>query len=227
MPDFIPPRESELVTWSTNLNTKINAGPTLYGLSVGQATAYGVLHSDFLTRYQTANNPDTRSPSNIIAKDTSKTALIANARMLAAIVQAFPAITDEQLSDLGLTVPAVEPSPINPPADAPGLDIVSAVVRTVKIRLHDSANPTRRGKPAGVAGASVFSFVGATPPAEIVGWKFEGNTTKTTVEVEFASSVASGATVWVCAFWFNPRAQSGPACNPVSTNLPGGAVMAA
>lgn len=33
MPDtFIPPRESELVTWSNNFNTLINATPVAYGL---------------------------------------------------------------------------------------------------------------------------------------------------------------------------------------------------
>jgi hypothetical protein len=225
--DFLPKRESELLTWSTNFSLKITAAPTDYGLVAAQATAYAALHSTFSAAYLAANDPSTRTPSSIVAKDTAKDALIANARSLARIVQATPTVTDEQKSDLGLTVRDVGPSPINPPADAPGMDIVSAVVRTVKIRLHDSANPTRRGKPAGVAGASVFSYVGATPPAEIASWKFEGNTTRTVVDVEFAADVASGATVWLCAFWYNPRAQSGPACAPVSTNLPGGAVMAA
>jgi hypothetical protein len=30
--------------------------------------------------------------------------------------------------------------------------------------------------------------------------------------------------VWLTAFWFNGRKQSGPACAPVGTNLPGGSV---
>lgn len=225
--DFIPSREADLVTWSLNFSTKISADATEYGLTAPQATAYAALHTAFVTAYNVANDPLTRSPANIIAKNMAKDDLIENARELAAIIQAVPAITREQLASLGLTVRSTEPSPINPPEDAPGIDIVSAVVRTVKIRLHDSANPTRRGKPAGVSGANVFSYVGATPPAEIAAWKFEGGTTKSVVDVEFDAAVASGAMVWICAFWFNPRLQSGPACAPVSTNLPGGAVMAA
>jgi hypothetical protein len=47
------------------------------------------------------------------------------------------------------------------------------------------------------------------------------------VDVLFPATVASGATVWLSAFWFNPRKQPGPACDPVSANLPGGGAMAA
>ena len=57
--------------------------------------------------------------------------------------------------------------------------------------------------------------MGATPPAELSAWKFEGNTGRTTIDVLFPTSVASGATVWFTAFWFNPRKQQGPACDPV------------
>jgi hypothetical protein len=98
---------------------------------------------------------------------------------------------------------------------------------TVKIKLHDSASGSKRGKPAGVSGASVFSYAGATAPADISAWKFEGNTSKTAVEVAFPNTTAAGATVWLTAFWFNPRKQSGPACSPVNTNLQGGSVSLA
>jgi hypothetical protein len=225
--DYIPSRESDFVTWSANFAAKIIVAPSTLGLVPAQAVGYGALNTAFAAAYATANDPATRSPSNIVAKNMAMEALKENARELARIIQAYPAITPEQISELGLTVRDSGGSPINPPADAPKMDIVSAVVRTVKIRLHDAANPTRRGKPEGVSGASIFSYVGATPPAEIAAWKFEGSTTRTVVDVEFDPSVASGATVWLTAFWFNPRSQSGPACAPVSTNLPGGAVMAA
>jgi hypothetical protein len=225
--DFFPSREADIVTWTTNFKTLITATPTAYGLTAAQATAYGAKSDDFIAKHQAANDPSTRSPSAIVAKDVSKAVLAAEARMLARIVQATPSVTAEQKSDLGLTVRDVEPSPIPPPAFAPGLDILSAVGNTVRIRLHDSGNPTRRGKPDGVAGASVFSFVGATPPAELADWKFEGNITRTTAEVVFPPATPAGSKVWVVAAWYNPRAQRGPACAPVATNIPGGAAQAA
>ncbi len=90
-------------------------------------------------------------------------------------------------------------------------------------RLHHAASG---GKPAGVSGASIFSYVEATAPSDISAWKFEGNTGKTAVVV-FPNTTAAGATVWLTAFWFNPRKQSGPACTPVSTNVQRGSVSMA
>ena len=48
----------------------------------------------------------------------------------------------------------------------------------MRLRLIDPANPTRRGTPAGVRGAAVFSYIGATPPTSLSDWKFEGNVTR-------------------------------------------------
>ena len=118
-------------------------------------------------------------------------------------------------------------TPIPVPSSAPDIDIVSVSGRSVKIRLHDAASPTRRGKPPLVSGAAVFSFVGATAPTDPAQWKFEGNMTRTVVNVVFPGTVAAGAQVWITAFWYNPRAQQGPGTPAVGTNLAGGAAMAA
>src|SRR5688572_12047548 len=149
MADFFPSREADIVTWSNNFDSLITATPIPYGLTAAQATAYGAKHDAFVAAHQTANDPATRSPSAIVAKDVAKAALAAEARMLARIIQATPSVTAQQKSDLGLTIRSSEPTPIPPPAAAPDMDIISAVVRTVKVRLRDSASPTRRGKPEG------------------------------------------------------------------------------
>src|SRR5439155_14001590 len=119
------------------------------------------------------------------------------------------------------------PSPIPAPASSPQIMIKSTIGNTIRIKLIDPANPTRRGKPPGVDGVSIFSFVGEEAPTDAAGWKFEGNTTRTTFDVTFPNTVAPGAKVWPTAFWFNPRALSGPACTPVGANIPGGSAMAA
>jgi hypothetical protein len=47
------------------------------------------------------------------------------------------------------------------------------------------------------------------------------------VELAFLSGNPPGTRVWLTAFWFNGRKQSGPMCAPVGTNLPGGSVSMA
>jgi hypothetical protein len=224
---FPPSREAQLVTWSLNFKTKITATPTAFGLTAAQATAYGAKHDAFVTAYNVAQADATRSPMNVATKNDAKAALVANIRLLGGIVQRFPATTNPVRLDLGLPQRDFEPTPVPAPANAPRVVVKSVSGRTLRLRLIDIENPTKRGKPAGVIGASVFSHVGESAPADLASWKFEGNTGRTTIDVAFPSDVANGATVWITAFWFNPSKASGPACDPVSANLPGGSVSMA
>jgi hypothetical protein len=107
------------------------------------------------------------------------------------------------------------------------LEVISVSGWTARIRLRP-AGGAGRGKLPGTAGASIFSYVGATPPANIADWKFEASVGRVTaIDLTFDSSLAPGTKIWTCAFWFNGRKESGPACAPVSANLPGGGVAMA
>ncbi len=227
MPDFIPSSEAEFITWTTNFNSKINTSASDYGLTPTQASQYGGGHVAFLIAYNKANAPDTRSPTNLMAKNAAMKTLKNYARQLARIIQANPDVSDERKAELGLTVRKGEPAHIPPPGEAPDTDIVSVVGHTVKIRLHSASSASRRGKPAGVAGASIFSFVGDSPPASLSGWVFQGNTTRTIVDVTLPPETPNGAKVWLCAYWYNPRTEKGPVSAPVSTHIPGGMALAA
>jgi hypothetical protein len=220
-----PDRESELLTYSTNFKERIVAAPTLYGLTAEQATAYAADHDDYAETYQAANDPSTRTPAAVNLKNTAKKVLLTSLRNLSRIVQASPLVTDEQRIILGLPVRKTEPTPVNPPTEIPVLEIKARFGTTVTIKLHDGTGA--RGKPAGVAGATVFSYVGANPPTEASGWKFEGNIARTTVDVDFPSNLAPGTTVYLTAFWYNAKGQSGPGCAPVSTTIAGGAMVLA
>lgn len=228
MPDtFIPPREAELVTWSNNFDTLINVSPVAYGLTSAQTLTFTGLQNAFVSAYQIANDNLTRSPANIVTKNDAKDVMVDNARDLVGIVQNFPGTTDTQRSALGITVPDLEPTPVPVPKDPPQLDIESRFAKTVSIRLHDRFNPTKRGKPDGVSGATIMSFVGAAPPADIGDWKFEGSTTRTSYDVEFPVTLSPGTQVWLTAFWFNTKSESGPASVPTETWLDSGLSAAA
>ncbi len=222
---FLPSSDAALLAWSLNFSTLITATPTAYGLTATLATAYTTLHTAYGSALA-ACDPAIRTRSAVATKNTARTNLKNNARLLANLVEGTATVTTAQKLALGLTVRAT-PSVIPVPADQPGLDVISVFGWTVKVRLHDTASGKKRGKPPGVSGASVFSFVGTTPPADIGSWQFEGNTGRTSVDVVFPSTVVPGAKVWLTAFWFNGRKQSGPACSPVGANLPGGSVSMA
>jgi hypothetical protein len=222
---FFPRSDSALLAWSLNYSTLIYATPTAYGLTAGQATAYAAVHMAYANALA-ACDPNMRSKTTVAAKNSARTNLKINAKLLASTINGVASVTDAQKIGLGLNVRAL-PTPIPPPSSAPVLDVKLVSGWTVKIKLHDSTSGSKRGRPVGVFGASVFSFVGAEAPTDLGTWKFEGNTGQTLIDLAFASALAPGTKVWMTAFWFNGSKQSGPPCAPVSANLPGGSVSMA
>jgi hypothetical protein len=227
---FIPPREPELNEFAINFNTKIAASPTTYGLTAAQATAFTVLFNAWTSAYTTAITPATRTHPAIVAKNQAKVNMVdgvGGIRQLARIVQAAPGVTAQQKADLGLPVRDSEPTPVPPPQFAPSLTILSTMQRIVKIRLRDVDNPDRRGMPDGVDGAAVLYFVGEDAPDNVEDWSFMMNTTRTLLDVEFPATIPAGSKVWLTAFWFNQRKESGPAAAPQCTNIASGLAQAA
>ena len=209
---FLPDREPELVTWMGTFKTQIIANPTAVGLTALQATNFGVLSDEFVANYNICNNDSTNSRAAVATKNSAMKAAIANARLLAGIIQKFPGTTTADRIALGLTVPIV-PAPVPVPSAIPSIDILGVVDKTVKVKIHNGTT-TKRGRPAGVAGAFVYSFVGDTAPADMTAWIFQGCSTKTKFDVVLVGTVLPFAKVWLTAQWINPRKQPGPACTP-------------
>lgn len=223
--DFIPSKDADLVAWQANMGSLITAHPSDFGLSAPIATQFTTLGGSFAAAYTLAHDPSTRTKGTVAARRLARKTFVAYARQVARIVQSTPTVTPEQKIDLGLNPHDTVPSPINPPTDAPVLEIVSAFGRTIRVKLH-GVGTDRRGKPAGVAGAAVYSYVGATPPSDPRAYTAEGSTTRASFDVTFPATVPAGSQVWLTAYWFNPRQQSGPACTPVSAYVAGGVAMA-
>lgn len=219
-------KDAEIVAGSSNFSALITLAPTTYGLVSGQATAFATLNTALQSAYSASINPSTRTPVSVEAKNVAIRNMRVSAVNLSKVVYSTMTVNDSQLVALGLLPRSVR-TPIPAPADAPVIDIVSVAGNTVRIRLHATDDSTRRGKPAGVDGAVVFSHVGPTAPTVETEWTNEGITSKTVVDIVFPATAAGGSKVWFTAFWFNPRKQNGPAATPVSTNIAGGSAMAA
>lgn len=125
-----------------------------------------------------------------------------------------------------MAIRKVKPTPIPAPTARPGMDLVAVVVRTVTVNIHDSASSTKRRKAAGATAAFVYTYVGESYPTDPTLWQFQGPATKSTYEIVFPDSVASGAQVWICAAWMNRRGETGPVSVPITTNIQGGGMSA-
>lgn len=229
IPVFPPRKEADLLAWSASFSNALAVDPTIYGLTMAQATAYAALDTAFADAYAIATNPVSNSKANVEMKNTAKENLLygpGGAWQLVNICQAFPDMNNDLRAALNIRIPDTDPTPVPVPDSSPDIDIVSTFGHTVKVRVHESKSPNT-GKPEGVKGASLFYYVGDEPPAEVSEWGFAGNTTKNTYDVVLPAETAAGAQVWLTAFWFNNRMQSGPAATPVSIHVPGGLSVAA
>lgn len=163
-------------------------------------------------------DPGTRTSVTVKEKKTARRAAERESRRLARIIQATDGITPTQKVSLGLTPRESGPTPIPPPTEPPTIyvDLLYGSTVRVKVRGEDS---TRRGKPAGVAGAMVLSYVGEQMPADVSQWCLAGNTTRPNIDVTIGGEITPGAKVWITAYWYNARAQRGPAARPRYTYL--------
>jgi hypothetical protein len=209
----VPPvKDNDLKPWSENLSTRLTATPTVFGCTAGDATALSALVTDYTTRLATAENPSTRTRSNIQAKNVSKKALLAKVRQLIKIISAYPPVTPSQRTDLGLNPKDVTPTPVPPPATKPLLVLAS----DGSLRVKDETDPERRGRPPGTKGAVVRMKLGATPPApDGSDLRFAALATRDVLTLPLAPG-SVGQTCWVVAQWYNERGQLGPSSDVVS-----------
>jgi hypothetical protein len=221
----VPTKDSELVPWSTNWNTRTVADPADFALTAAQCTAYTAVHTPYITAMAAISSPGAKSKALVATKDAAKTALLSYARGLYAFVQASNEVTVANKELLGVTVRSM-PSPIPPPGVAPALDILSIARNVVKVRVHDAADAGRT-KPVGVKAAAICSYVGPVAPTDPSLYSWQGSTGRPVFDVSFPESLAPGTVVWITAMWLNERQQTGPACDPVSAVIQYGMSAAA
>ncbi len=220
-----PRSDAGLLDWSQNVVSTITPTPAAWGLVVGDVTSYTALHDAYAASLALCT-PSLRNKTNVVAKNAARLALKNGAFVLGNKIYASPLVTDAMKVQIGMP-PRANPQPRPAPSSAPVIEVIDANDWTVRIRLKE-AGGTGRGKPPFVIGASVFSFVGTSAPTNLSQWKFEGNCGRVNkIDVSFSDSLSAGTKVWLTAFWFNGRKQSGPMTDPVSVNLPGGGVAMA
>ena len=210
--------DPELSLWANQAGATLSATPAAFRITVEQADTLAGRATAFTLALVAWNDPATRTPIASADRRAAREALLDYARYLTGAINTDPLTTDSQRDALGISARR-RPTPVPVPTAVPLIDIEVSGRRIVTVRLHADGN--RRGKPARVKGASLFTHVGPTPPADVDGWRFEGITTRTKVDLDFSAAAGGeAATVWIAANWFNERGQTGNVCAPVSVNLP-------
>lgn len=216
--------ESTLYSSSQNFADRISAGRAELRLSDEIVERYLEINAAYRAAYMKTAMADTKSKSDVSRKNSVKKELRQVAAGIAKLVDGNPDVSDAQRILLGLVI-RTKGSRIGPPDARPAVLITSVMAWTVKIRIYDPLIK-RRGKPPGIAWASVLTHVGRQFPADIKEWKTAGHTTRNTMDIHFPPSIGNGAQVWICARWMNRKTEAGPTSNPIATHVQGGLSMA-
>jgi hypothetical protein len=223
---FYAGSETDLAEGALALVAIVTPVPATYGLTSGEISSYNTLATGFNDLLTSAKDNSTRTPVIVNQKNESKTVLRKASATIAKIITACPTVTNAMLLALKLNQRVV-PTPRPVPEEPPIVTVPSVSGRRAKVRLKGAAPDSKRGKPFGANSAHIFTFVGPVAPTDPSEYAFMGVTTRTITEIEFPDSVASGATVWICACWVSARGQKSTGSVPISFTLQGGAVTGA
>ncbi len=215
---YVPATDAGLLDFGINFQAVMQSDPARVGIGDEQFQSLVAAQAAYAAAYRKANDQLTRTPGAIEAKNLAKTALIAEVRRLVPVIQVYPGTTDEDRTDLRITIRDGDPTPIGPPEVMPVLRIVSVVGRVLDLELRREDGTTRR-KPKGVRAAWLYTWAGEDAPGDLSQWQFRGSATKSNPQVVFAETVAPGTAVWVTALWVSPTDQPGPACSPIKTHI--------
>ncbi|MFT3786179.1 MAG: hypothetical protein QM770_08435 [Tepidisphaeraceae bacterium] len=213
---YLPRTEEKLVTWTGDFLTTLQTKPANYfNVPPTRIADYAVTRTRFVEAYGVASNPTTRTGPAIEAKNVAKKTLINSTRSLVDEIQAWPQTTNEMRRELGITERGKKPTPSPIPPQA-FVKVESVNGREVTLSIQQSK--TTKSKPRGVLGANVMIAYGDEAPASTLDYTLATVTGKSKTVITL-DAVREACTVWISAFWFNGRKQTGPASDPVSVNL--------
>lgn len=108
---YLARKLADLQAGSQAFSDLIETGYASYGLTQAMAQAYKTLNDSFSAAYLLAKPKTTRTMALVQARNDARDLLIQKASELAKIIEANPAVTNEQRLELGLSVRAT-PSPV-------------------------------------------------------------------------------------------------------------------
>lgn len=214
-----PEKDADLDGWSDNFSVRINSTPTLFDLTAAQATLYASDRLAFHTALAVAQNPTTRTKSNIALKNAAKATLLVMSHQLLTQVGACATLTPSQRVDLRMN-PARPAHPGRLPA--PVTRPIATLDNLGRVLLADETTPLSRKKPHGVDGAFLFTAIlapGAPAPAgPNEGTLFAALATASTHHLAIPPGNA-GKILWLFAQWCNPTGTPGPVSAPSSVMI--------
>lgn len=207
--DWIPSTDLELGGFADTFVAGITADPSAYGLVAGDASALQVYVTAYDNAFSLSNDPATRTPVTISAKDDAKNALKPQLRRLGNLIQANPAVSNDDKIAIGLTVRDTIPTPVSAPTSFPLISILNATPFNHNIAVNDSDTPTTKAKPAAAIALEWHAKASATPITDPELIEYAGLETVSPFQMTWSAGDV-GKTAYYAARWITRTGLVGP-----------------
>lgn len=215
---YIPAPDADFATWLANFEALVAVNFAAYGLTAGQAMDVTTVDTAFQSAYTASQDPGTRTPVTVSAKDAARITAEATVRPMAIFIRNNPAVDDPTKIALGLTVPSFPPVPVPVPTSFPVMDILAATPGQHKISYADSDAPVGKAKPYGVFDLELWAVTGVAPAPDPTGAVFVGGRTKSPFFVDLNPADA-GKIITYFARWVTRTQKVGPWSSGVSMTI--------
>ncbi|MDR2729907.1 MAG: hypothetical protein LBB81_03300 [Treponema sp.] len=217
MSDFIPAKESVLITWADNFVTWIGEYAGDLDIPAAEVNKLKIAVNFFKSTHEQARSPD-RTPVIIATKDGAKRDMVAKIRAMVRFRLQNPAVTDAMRIQLGLRARDTIMTTIPVPTTRPEFSFVVRDLRRVLVRFQDQGSDTR-ARPYGINGAVISYDVLDVPPADPEHLTRTTLATRTPYTLEFAEE-ERGRTLYAALQWQNEKGERGPWSEIQNTVIP-------
>jgi hypothetical protein len=216
--DYIPAAEKVFVDWVKALVEFISTKISEWSIPQYEFDLLQVAKDFFISTYEVAIDPATRTKTAIAAKNRRKKELIALLRSFIKTYIAFnPAVTEEERIGAGLPIPKSDRTPAPVPTRYPNYTVESSL-RQLTVHFFD-VDSKHTAKPDGVHGAEIRWAILEEPPVNENALTQSSFDTRTPFVLTFTED-QRGKAVYMCLRWENTRGQKGPWGNIMKEIVP-------
>lgn len=215
---YLPATLLGLKNWALNFQLGVAADFAEIGVPEANSDDLTAAYTAFAAALALSTDPGTRTPVKVADTETKKLALLEQIYICVPLIQAFPGITAETLTGLGLTVRKTTRTPVPTPTAVPVLSANRLVSLQVTLRVNDVENNSNRFPPNTV-GANIYMKISETPPASIADCVFVGRMTKRFLAIDYDGADANKAVHFFAAYVTRTN-KEGPSSALLSTTVP-------
>lgn len=214
---YMPDIEGQARDWMVNFAWKLTLDPTRYAIDATDAASIQSAVDAFVAAFLLCVDKDTRTSSNVITKDQTRSQAEKICRYWAMLIKANADVNDADKNGLGLHINDSTPRERVPaPASWPLLTVLASTPGAQTLRYTDAFSGAKR-KPQGVMQLQLFRAITEGGVGTLDEARFVGNFTRNPIAVPFDPD-DNTKTATYFARWAT-RNKVGPWCNPQSMTI--------